>query len=52
VSRFQGTTRQAFRNKMGSFLQRRGFPYDAIRDVIERLLRELDTDDYFQSEAE
>jgi len=31
---------QTFRRRLGGFLQRRGFGYDVIKDVVERLWRE------------
>jgi len=39
--RMRGLSRQAFKNKLGSFLQRRGFNYGTSRDVIEQLIQEL-----------
>ena len=31
----------AFRQKLGSFLLRRGFDYATVREVVARLLREM-----------
>lgn len=45
IRRMKGSTEYDFRNKIGSFLQRRGFAYAVCRDVIERLIEELATDD-------
>lgn len=42
VGRFQGQDRATFRAKMTSFLQRRGFDYGTINDVINRLMDDLD----------
>jgi len=39
--RMQGTDHKTFRNKVGAFLQRRGFNYGTARDVIEQLTDEL-----------
>jgi regulatory protein len=43
--RQRGQTRRSFRNKIGSFLQRRGFDYETIHTVVEQLITELETDD-------
>jgi regulatory protein len=40
--RFRGLDRRTFREKLGSYLTRRGFDYDTIRDVIDRLIREYE----------
>jgi regulatory protein len=40
--RFRGLDRRTFRDKLGSYLMRRGFDYDTVRDVIERLIREYE----------
>lgn len=40
MQRFKGTEIGTFRNKMGSFLQRRGFNYAIIKDVVEQLIEE------------
>jgi regulatory protein len=47
--RFRGSDVKTFRAKMSSFLQRRGFSYDIIREVIERLEEELGEEDYFSA---
>lgn len=51
VKRLRGQDRKTFRTKLSSFLQRRGFSYDVIREVIGTLTEELDSDDpnYFRS---
>lgn len=36
---------QAFKQKLGNFLLRRGFNYDIVREITKRLLRELKTED-------
>ncbi len=41
ASRFKGKDIQTFEHKVGSFLQRRGFTYEVIRNVIEKLSAEL-----------
>lgn len=54
LSRYRGQTPQAFRQKLGGALMRRGFDAETVRDITLRCLQELDeTDsDYFHSEAE
>ena len=37
VHRYTHLTEIEFRNKLGGFLQRRGFPYEIIRQVIDEL---------------
>jgi regulatory protein len=37
--------RQTFRQKLGGFLQRRGFAYDVVSDAVERLWREAERAD-------
>ena len=39
--RLSGLEYQEFRNKMGAFLARRGFDYDTIAPVVERVWKEL-----------
>jgi regulatory protein len=50
VRRLRGVTQNDFRNKVGSFLARRGFGYDIVREVIDQLIRELQEEqpDYFE----
>jgi len=43
--RLRGLTRQAFQQKIGSFLQRRGFSYDAVQQALDDLKRELNEAD-------
>ncbi|MBZ0304093.1 MAG: RecX family transcriptional regulator [Anaerolineae bacterium] len=54
VRRYRSTSRMAFRNKLGPFLQRRGFGYDVIRDVVEQLIAEIELEDpdYFIADEE
>jgi regulatory protein len=40
--RFRGLDRRTFREKLGSYLTRRGFDYETVRDVIDRLIREYE----------
>lgn len=49
---YQGKTRQEFKKKLSGLLQRRGFHYGVITDVINRLMEELDEEepDYFAYE--
>lgn len=42
VYRLRGTTREDFRDKIVGFLQRRGFSYTTAKDVIQRLIEEID----------
>jgi regulatory protein len=37
--------KRAFREKLGSFLMRRGFQYDVVREVVAQLQRELAADE-------
>ncbi len=53
--RLRGLTRQAFQQKIGSFLQRRGFSYEAVHQAIDDLKRELneaDSDFFVQLQDE
>lgn len=43
--RLRGSDRAAFRAKVGAFLQRRGFAYDTISEVLGRLMAEIDAED-------
>lgn len=54
AQRLHGTTRHDFQEKIATFLQRRGFSYNQARDVIERLIDEMDMQDteFFQPEDE
>jgi len=45
ASRLRGLTRQQFQNKLGGFLQRRGFTYATSRDVIEQIATERCAED-------
>lgn len=45
MSRYRGCTRQAFRQKLGALLRRRGFSESAISDVALRLQEELESSD-------
>ncbi len=49
LGRYRGTDEATFRKKLGAFLQRQGFGYEQINDVLHRLLEEInETDpDYF-----
>jgi regulatory protein len=51
IRRLHGLKQSDFRVKLGSFLVRRGFDYDIVREVIERLIGELEEQnpDYFVS---
>ncbi len=43
--RFKGLDRRSFREKLGSFLTRRGFDYNTAREVIDRLISEFEEED-------
>lgn len=43
--RLRGTERREFQNKLGAFLQRRGFTYEVVRTVTRRLMQELEAAD-------
>lgn len=45
VKRFKHLDRKAFHTKIANFLQRRGFSYSTARDVIQRLVDELEAED-------
>jgi regulatory protein len=51
VRRFRNPTRRDFKTRLGNLLQRRGFSYSTTRDVVLRLIDELEAQDpnYFQS---
>ncbi len=52
IKRLRGLQHQTFRTKLGSFLARRGFSYGVARDVIDRLITEIEEEDpdYFDNE--
>jgi regulatory protein len=52
MRRLRGLSQQEFRNKLGSFLARRGFDYDIVRDVTNQLITELQEEqpDYFAND--
>jgi regulatory protein len=52
ASRLRGVSKQVFREKLSAFLQQRGFGYAAIRDVVERLVVELEAQDHFKDMTE
>ena len=54
IRQYKGKTRQEFKHKLSGKLQRRGFNYGIINDVINRLFDELDESDpnYFTSDEE
>lgn len=53
-TRYRGQPPDVFRKKLGGFLQRQGFGYDIVRDVLQELEDELhETDpDFFPSSEE
>ncbi|MCY3917008.1 MAG: RecX family transcriptional regulator [Chloroflexi bacterium] len=54
MSRYRGSSPQAFRHKLSAMLRRRGFGEYTIRDVVLRLQLELEERDpgYFQDDAD
>jgi len=54
ISRYRGSTHQAFQQKLSALLRRRGFGEYTIRDVVLRLQKELEERDpgYFQDHAD
>lgn len=54
IRQYKGKTRQEFKHKLSGKLQRRGFDYGIIKDVIHRLFEELDESDpdYFAVDEE
>jgi len=49
IRRYRGKSHEEFRHKLGGFLLRRGFGYGVIRDVVEQLIVEIESEntDYF-----
>lgn len=45
VRRMRGKTQFEFKRKIGSFLQRRGFGYDAVKQALDTLIEELEEDE-------
>lgn len=47
--KLRGLTKRAYRDRVGAFLQRRGFSYSVARKTIQRLIDELEADapDFF-----
>jgi regulatory protein len=41
VRRFRGSSQRDFKQKLGAFLQRRGFRYDSVNQALTRLIEEL-----------
>jgi regulatory protein len=54
VHRLRGLSPQEFKTKLGAFLVRRGFGYDIVREVVDRLIRELQEEqpDFFATDEE
>jgi regulatory protein len=54
ANRLRGVHRSEFRQKMAAFLQQRGFTYSTIRDVVERLMEDMEAQDpeYFTTDEE
>jgi len=51
IRQMRGKTRFEFKQKIGAFLQRRGFNYDAVNQTLQSLIAELEEqeDDFFAS---
>lgn len=45
LRKLRNRTQREFKTKLAAFLQRRGFMYSTIQDVVVRLIEELTTDD-------
>ena len=45
VRQMRGTTKREFKQKIGAFLQRRGFGYEAVNGALNQLIQELADDD-------
>lgn len=45
LRKLRGRTTREFKTKLGAFLQRRGFMYSTIQDVVARFIEELGADD-------
>ncbi|MEZ4672382.1 MAG: RecX family transcriptional regulator [Anaerolineae bacterium] len=45
LRKLRGRTMREFKTKLGAFLQRRGFMYSTIQDVVVRIIEELGADD-------
>lgn len=54
MRRMAGRTPQEVKQKVGAFLQRRGFSYDAIRQALERHMQELQAEepDFFAADPD
>ena len=54
LNRLRGLDQQTFKHKINTFLQRRGFTYGTIRDVIEQLITEIveEESEYFSENEE
>ena len=53
VRRMRGKTQREFKQKIGAFLQRRGFNYEAVNGALTQLIQEITDDDPdFFAEAE
>jgi regulatory protein len=54
VRRLHGLSLQEFKTKLGTFLLRRGFGYDIVREVVDRLIHELQEEqpDFFATDEE
>lgn len=51
LAKYKGLTVREFKQKLGGFLQRRGFAYEVVDEVLHQLIDELQTEapDYFLS---
>jgi regulatory protein len=45
VRSMRGKTQREFKQKIGAFLQRRGFGYDAVNNALNQLIQEITDDD-------
>lgn len=51
LRKLRGTDQRTFRQKLGSFLQRRGFSYEVSGSVISELIETLEAEAYFADQT-
>ncbi|MBC8171806.1 MAG: RecX family transcriptional regulator [Anaerolineae bacterium] len=51
IRRLRGMDQRTFRQKLGSFLQRRGFSYEVIGGVVSDLIETLEAEAYFADQT-
>jgi len=50
--RYKGHTEREFRDKVGAFLMRRGFPYSVASATVKRLIQERAAEGKLEEESE